>query len=326
MLAKSSILATLASASGYSFVSIGDWGGVNLGGYHEVAEKTVAAQMEKTMAEIDAKMVLNVGDNFYYCGVNGTDDPLFKTDFEDVFTHNSTMVPWYSTLGNHDYGYSPEAQIKYTSPNSNRWVMPSRYYLKRFPLSSSKFMSVVFLDTNPCISAYRSSDPSGWDPCSGKYMDCPGCKFHENILAEDCSAQLSWLEDTMKGIDQNDWVLIVGHHPAYEMDVEDLTSVIQKYGFDLYLNGHTHELNTYSVDDKGAYLTTGAGTMVAIPKEGGHDDEPVSSPSTTHSHQSQWWSKVAGFTTHSFNSDFTTLTTNFVAYNGTVVKSLVVHK
>ena len=326
---KNTLLVGMLSsvASSYNFVSIGDWGGVNLGGYHEVAEKAVATQMQKTMAEIDAKMVLNVGDNFYYCGVKSVDDPLFKTDYEDVFTAQSTMVKWYGVLGNHDYGYSPDAQISYKSPNSDRWVMPDRYYTERLQLEGDKYMTMVFIDTNPCISAYRSSNPSGWDPCSGKYMDCPGCKFHENIIAQNCSAQLTWLEHTMKSIDKNDWVLVIGHHAAWEINVADFTTVLQQYGFDLYLNGHTHELNTYTIDGKGAYLTTGAGTMVAIPgheEEEEHEDSP--SHSLIHSHNYTWHNKIAGFTTHKFNSDFTTLTTSFVAFNGSTIKTLVVNK
>ena len=31
------------------------------------------------------------------------------------------------------------------------------------------------------------------------------------------------------------------------MDVEDFVTPMQKHGFDLYLNGHTHLLNQYSI-------------------------------------------------------------------------------
>eukprot|EP01059_Diplonema_ambulator_P012702 TRINITY_DN23133_c0_g1_i1.p1 TRINITY_DN23133_c0_g1~~TRINITY_DN23133_c0_g1_i1.p1 ORF type:complete len:349 (+),score=75.82 TRINITY_DN23133_c0_g1_i1:99-1049(+) len=308
----------------FSFVSIGDWGGVNLGSYHEVAEKAVAAQMAETAERLEAKFVVNTGDNFYYCGVQSVEDPLWKTDFEDVFTTAATRVPWYSILGNHDYAYSPEAQIQYKSPVNDRWVLPARYYSKRVLLSGEQYMTLVFLDTNPCINAYRSENPNGWDPCSPKYDDCPGCKFHENVVAQNCSAQYDWLKTTMSGIDRADWVVVVGHHPAWEINTNDFTSIIQQHGFDLYLNGHTHELNTYTVDGSGQYVTTGAGCMVSVNSKS-EEDESVSEP-LAHAHEYTWRVKVAGFTTHTFDENFTTLTTEYVAHNGTVIKTLVAHK
>ena len=36
------------------------------------------------------------------------------------------------------------------------------------------------------------------------------------------------------------------------------------HGFDLYLNGHVHTLTQYTLDGKGAYVTSGAGAMVRI--------------------------------------------------------------
>eukprot|EP01059_Diplonema_ambulator_P016803 TRINITY_DN28781_c0_g1_i1.p1 TRINITY_DN28781_c0_g1~~TRINITY_DN28781_c0_g1_i1.p1 ORF type:complete len:342 (+),score=140.38 TRINITY_DN28781_c0_g1_i1:39-1028(+) len=319
------LLGCVEAQATYNFVSIGDWGGVNLGSYQEVAEKAVAAQLEKTASDLDAKFVINTGDNFYYCGVSNVSDPLFKTDFEDVFTAASTHVPWYSILGNHDYGYAPEAQLQYKSPTNDRWVLPERYYTKRVLLDGTQYLSMVFLDTNPCISAYRSSNPSGWDPCSGKYQDCPlGCKFHDNIIAQNCTAQYDWLRSTMATIPKGDWVIVVGHHAAWEIDTEDFTSVLQQYGFDLYLNGHTHELNTYTVDGEGQYVTTGAGCMVAISNEG-RKEADVDAP-LAHTHEYTWYDKVAGFTTHSFDASFSTLTTKFLTYNGTVIKTIVSNK
>ena len=302
---------------------IGDWGGVNLGGYHEKAEKAVAQQFQKSAAEVDSNFVVNVGDNFYYCGVKSLSDPLFEQDFEQVFTADSVQNTWYTALGNHDYGYSVEAQVQYKSPTSkvsNRWHLPSRYYKERISMGSGQHLSLVFIDTNPCVNKYRSNDPSGWDPCSGKYGDCPGCKFHENIIAQNCTAQFEWFTQTMANMDKNDWVVVVGHHLAHEMDTEDFVSVLQKYGFDLYLNGHQHELNTYTVDGAGHYITSGAGCMVALP------DKREEHASETHSHSYTWYQKVAGFTTHTFNANFTSLTTNFINYAGETVHTLEVNK
>lgn len=85
--------------------------------------------------------------------------------------------------------------------------------------------------------------------------------FHENIVAQSCSVQYSWLQATLYGIPQDDWLIVVGHHPIDEVDVKDFTTLLQQRGFSIYLNGHTHTLNQYTIDGAGAYVTTGAGAM-----------------------------------------------------------------
>ena len=93
----------------------------------------------------------------------------------------------------------------------SNWVMDSRYFSKRVPLGSDRFISFIFLDTSPCVAAYRADDQSlsyiqdmpvnplsktlhscfeprsHWDPCGSDFPTCEPivqgpCKFHENIL------------------------------------------------------------------------------------------------------------------------------------------------
>ena len=42
---------------------------------------------------------------------------------------------------------------------------------------------------------------------------------------------------------------------------------MQNHGFDLYLNGHAHTMSQYTIDGAGAYVTSGAGAMVATSQE-----------------------------------------------------------
>lgn len=58
-----------------------------------------------------------------------------------------------------------------------------------------------------------------------------------------------------------------------QVDVNDFTSLLQAHGFDLYLNGHAHTLTQYTVDYEGAYVTTGAGALVAITSASGEVEE-----------------------------------------------------
>ena len=63
------------------------------------------------------------------------------------------------------------------------------------------------------------------------------CQFHQNILSQDCTTQFNWLKTTLNSVPSSDWLIIVGHHPVDEIDVEDFTSLIQQRGFSIYLNG-----------------------------------------------------------------------------------------
>ena len=249
-----------------SFVTLGDWGGAALEDYHKTDELAVAKTLGVSAASLSAQFLVNVGDNFYYYGVNSTEDTQWQTTFENVYTQASLSIPWYSVLGNHDYGYNPAAQLQYKSPTNNRWIMPARYYTKRIEIGTSgQYISFVFLDASPCQAAYRSSDKSGWDPCGGDYPGPADCKFNANVLAQDCGKQLAWLQTAVKTIPAGDWKIAVSHAPFDELDVEDLTSVLQASKFDLYLNGHVHNLALYSLDaDGGTYVQSGAGCMVEI--------------------------------------------------------------
>ena len=40
----------------------------------------------------------------------------------------------------------------------SNWVMDSRYFSKRVALGSGHFISFIFLDTSPCVAAYRADD------------------------------------------------------------------------------------------------------------------------------------------------------------------------
>lgn len=225
-------------------------------------------------------------------------------------------------------------------------------------------MTLLVVDTSPCISDYRETNQKYWDPCSTTYPTCSldstnddfegPCQFHDNILAQNCTAQFEWLQATVAAIPADDWLVVVGHHPLQQVDVEDFGSLLQARGFSLYLNGHSHTMAQYVVDGTGAYVTTGAGAMISTPDqahpltsimvEGGNisvaqwkqfiksklhdiDGKSATLPNMLgHSYTTLFNNKTAGFTTHTFNEDFTTLTTNYVSYTGVIIHSFVVNK
>lgn len=326
-------LGSLSEAS-VSFLTLGDWGGEALGGYHAKDVKDVAAQMAKTAAENSIKFVVNVGDNFYYCGIQNTSDVQINQDYLGIYTASALQVPWYSALGNHEYGYNVDAQIQFTKTDpTKRWYLPERYYTKRVELAPGQYATFLVLDTSPCIQLYRSSSASGWDPCGSDFPTCSPieegpCHFHANILTQDCGTQFSWLKEQLGKVPKEDWFIVVGHHPADEMDVEPLLTPIQERGFDMYLNGHVHTLQQYTVDNKGAYVCSGAGAMVKTADQ--ENDErcknPAGQSNSGHTYQNVWTQKVAGFTLHTFSEDFKELKTEFISYTGEVLRTFSVTK
>ena len=323
----------------FNFVSIGDWGCVPIGGYHEQDELIVAKQFSATATAVNARFVLNPGDNFYYCGVHNETDPMFESTFEAVFTEPSTMVPWYTCLGNHDYGYpgSASAQIKYKSPNNNRWILPNRYYYERLVFPGEVNISLVVLDASPCQSAYTGNDPSQWDPCGSVIPGCPGCTFHQNVVAQSCATQYAWFQGIIPTIPKDDWKIVMVHAPAGSIDNEDFTTLIQQAGFQLFINGHVHLLTHYTMDNAGTYITTGAGCMVKVPTGELKTDvlDPVKAgwtpTSCTHANKDHtcqvvFEQVIAGYTSHSFSADFQTLSTYFYDYSGNLLHTAVTPK
>ncbi len=79
----------------------------------------------------------------------------------------------------------------------------------------------------------------------------------------------------------------------------------------------------------GALVNTYDQTLptTALKVNGGHIPAATTTTTTTsHSYQTIYSQKVAGFTLHTFSADFSTLRTDFVTYNGSVVYSFTVDK
>jgi hypothetical protein len=328
----------LREISGYSFITLGDWGGANIS--DDVSDNVYAvakAMIDKANGEENyPSFLVNTGDNFYWCGITSTTDPQIDIDF--VEPYKDLNLDFFTVLGNHEYGYNVQAQLDYAK-NNLKWNIDDRYYTKRILMDSTLnvYASFIFLDTSPCVADYRKNDPSAWDPCSTQYPTCsPGatdddfegpCQFHENILTQNCTTQFEWFKDVLLAVPEDDWLIVVGHHPIDEIDVHDFTTELQNHGFSIYLNGHAHTLTHYKIDNSGVYVTSGAGSLVDTNDQNhsqtkakvlGQDIEAYFGMSN-HTYQTIFNKKIAGFTYHYFDSDFTSLTTEIVSYTGETV-------
>ena len=232
-----------------NFIVMGDWG--RNGADHQ---KEVAAQMGKTATEANVQFVVAAGDNFYPSGIISEWDPLWKYSFEDIYTDFHLQWDWYPVLGNHDYKSNPDAQVKYSNI-SRRWRMPGRYYSKKIFINgdSTQQVLIAFIDTNPLIPEFYKNPEYG-----------------PNVRTQDSAKQKKWLEKILS--DKSSfikWKIVVGHHPMFTggsrtegYDTKairnSLKPLFDKYGVDIYLAGHEHNLQHLKTDGKTHHFISGA--------------------------------------------------------------------
>ena len=230
-----------------TFLAVGDWG--RDGAFHQAE---VAKRMGETAADVHARFIVSVGDNFYEDGVASVDDPQWRSSFEAVYAAPSLQVPWQVTLGNHDYHGNTQAQIDY-SKTSPRWRLPARWYSFTETAPDGATVEFFVLDTSPLISDY--------------YKDGAA---KVKVAGQDTAAQLAWFEAAIAR-STADWKLVVGHHPIYSGNkrggesggspdlVAKLDPILQRYRVPLYLNGHDHDLQ-HIAGGATHYVCTGAGS------------------------------------------------------------------
>jgi tartrate-resistant acid phosphatase type 5 len=126
------------------FLAFGDFGT----GSNE--QKRLALVMQQVNKQKPFDFGLTLGDNFYQDGMTGTNDPRWRSWWEDIYS--PLGIKFYATLGNHDwYGAdSPASEILY-SQQSATWRMPAPYYT--FTAGCAQFFAI---DTNEMSEAQIS--------------------------------------------------------------------------------------------------------------------------------------------------------------------------
>lgn len=181
----------------------------------------VAKAMTLYHSQNKFNLAILAGDNIYNNGEIEKIKAVFERPYQSLLKQG---VKFHACLGNHDIRtHNGDPQVSY--PDFN---MQGRYYtFRRDPV---QFFA---LDTN-----------------------------HN----ADWKNQLAWLEQELSRSD-TPWKVVFGHHQIYSSGVyglnkdfvKTLTPIFQKYGVQLYINGHDHNYErTYSI--KGTtYLVCGAG-------------------------------------------------------------------
>lgn len=222
-------------------------------GYYE--QKPIAELMGNLAEEIGPDFVIAAGDTHHFEGVASTEDPLWMTNYELIYSHPELMLDWCVINGNHEYRGNTQAVLDYTKV-SRRWHIPSRYYAKTIEAGSEKLL-LVFIDTPPLIDKYRDDSETYPDAC-----------------LQDRDEQLKWIDKTLSGSDAK-WKIVVGHHPIYaetpknESERLDMRTrvepLLDKYGVDMYLCGHIH--NFQHIQPEGSKVDYLVNTSGSLPRK-----------------------------------------------------------
>merc|ERR1712232_755595 len=209
---------------------------------------------------------------------------------EKMYSGTDMMVPWFSTLGNHDFGGRKfnaawDQQVAYTwSTNStHRWYLPSLYWHQRVRYPTKNFTVDIFmLDTNKGDAKHWTEDKNhnicgGFNDARNDCSSMGGPKdrfscadWFKNFFRE----QGNWLEGKLAQSDKDgvDWQILVTHFPP-----ENFRSWIKplhiKYGIDLYVGSHRHsqELHLKSWLSGLNYLIAGGGGGITSEFNPGRD-------------------------------------------------------
>lgn len=239
---KNFIIVLLAFATSFASAQIKDYSAfdekfnfyfvTDLGrnGYYD--QKPIAELMGTMADEIGPEFVVATGDTHHYDGIRSVQDPIWQSNFEEVYRHPELLVEWYPILGNHEYRGNTQAVIDY-SRISRRWNMPGRYYTKSFTSEEDgATVRLVLIDTPSLIDKYRNE--------YAKYPDAGRQNMQE---------QLNWLETVLVGA-KEDWVIVAGHHPVYADTSKDdiertnlqqrVDPILRRHQVDMYVCGHIH--------------------------------------------------------------------------------------
>lgn len=198
-------------------------------GYYD--QKPIAELMGRMAETVGIECVAAPGDVHHFEGVRSTQDPLWMTNYELIYSHPELMLDWFPTCGNHEYRGNTQAVLDYSGVSA-RWNMPAKYYTKVLE-DDGVTVRLVFIDTTPLIDKYRKD--------TEKYPDAG---------KEDMDKQLAWLDQTLAQANE-DWVIVLGHHPVYAYtDKSDkeradmqkrLNPILLKHkNVAMYICGHIH--------------------------------------------------------------------------------------
>ncbi len=211
-----------------TFCFVGDTGHVN-----EI-QKNVA----DALADSECNAIWHTGDIIYPDGISSKDDPRFITNFLRPFNKVfNKKIPFFLTLGNHDYKKEPKSYLE-IAKNNSLIVYPNNYYSNRYGK-----LCIFSLDTtifDKLYLFYKRREQKSWLR-----------KIKEDMTS---SCELS---------------IAVAHHPLFSSgDRKNATPQLSRFletdifgTFDLYIAGHNHVLADEGERRGTRQLISGTGSL-----------------------------------------------------------------
>ena len=206
---------------------IGDAGEVN----------PTQAVVVEALANSDCSVVWHLGD-ITQLGVQSINDPELQESFLTPFKpFLETEIPFYLTVGNHDYKGDPAVYLEVAKD------YPSIYHPKNFYTKQFGKLCFFALDTTIFDKLYYFYKRGG---------------------------QIRWLEEEVERLkDQCEFSIAVAHHPLFSSGDRDranpqLAIFLENYvfgTFDIYITGHNHVLADEGDHKKTLQLISATGAL-----------------------------------------------------------------
>ena len=222
-----SVIQSITSNESDIYCFVGDAGEVN----------PTQAMVVEALANSDCSMVWHLGD-ITQLGVQSINDPELQDSFLTPFKpFLETEIPFYLTVGNHDYKGDPAVYLEVAKdyPSIHH---PSNFYIKQFGK-----LCFFALDTTIFDKLYY---------------------FYKR------GSQIRWLAEEVERMkDQCEFSIAVAHHPLFSSGDRDranpqLAIFLENYvfgTFDIYITGHNHVLADEGDHKKTLQLISATGAL-----------------------------------------------------------------
>ncbi|PRY43142.1 putative secreted protein (Por secretion system target) [Spirosoma oryzae] len=173
-----------------------------------------------------------LGDNAYCCG---TDDQYQQYVF-DLYGPSLRNIPIFPTPGNHDYA---DSRTNFDIAYYKLFSFPTQGEAGGVPSGSKSYFSANYGNVHLISLDSQAQE-------DGIYR-----------LYDTTSRQVQWLKRDL-ATNKLPWTIVIFHHPPYskgghDSDTEDqmamirrnLTPILERYGVDLVMNGHSHGYERY---------------------------------------------------------------------------------
>ncbi|RZO95961.1 MAG: hypothetical protein EVA50_02455 [Gammaproteobacteria bacterium] len=195
------------------------------------------AMVVEALTNSDCSIVWHLGD-ITQLGVQSIDDPELQESFLTPFKpFLETEIPFYLTVGNHDYKGDPAVYLEVAKD------YPSIYHPKNFYTKQFGKLCFFALDTTIFDKLYYFYKRGG---------------------------QIRWLEEEVERLkDQCEFSIAVAHHPLFSSGDRDranpqLAIFLENYvfgTFDIYITGHNHVLADEGDHKKTLQLISATGAL-----------------------------------------------------------------